>query len=84
MLSFLLMQLCIYAFVRPIGGRRVAIPAAALPLALHLFNYGLEIRPYTLLLAMAMAALVRVIQSTVPAAIRSTTDSGKSIASALW
>jgi hypothetical protein len=56
-LSFLLLQICLFGFVKPIAGRRAACLAMFLPIGMRISVYATEARPYALLMAMSMAAL---------------------------
>ncbi len=56
--GFLLLQLCIFFFVRRLAGPRAAIIAMAVPLLTASFRYSVEGRPYGLLLGLYALSLL--------------------------
>jgi hypothetical protein len=53
LLGYLLMQVCLFFLVRRIAGERAGIVAAAIPALTATLYYGVEARPYGLLLGLA-------------------------------
>jgi 4-amino-4-deoxy-L-arabinose transferase-like glycosyltransferase len=58
LLGFLLMQICLFVYVRRIGGERAAIFALAFPALTATLYFSAEGRPYGLLLGLCALALV--------------------------
>jgi hypothetical protein len=58
LLGFLLMQICIFVFVRRIAGEKPAVFALAFPALTATFYYSAEGRPYGLLLGLSALAMV--------------------------
>ena len=56
--GYLLMQACLFYFVRRIASERVATFALALPALMGAFSYGVQARPYALLLGLSALAML--------------------------
>ncbi len=56
--GFLLFQLCLFFFVRPLAGDRSAVIAMATPILTASFRYSVEGRPYGLLLGLYALSLL--------------------------
>ena len=56
--GYLLMQICLFVFVRRIAGERAAIFALAFPALIGNFAYAVQARPYGMLLGWAALAMV--------------------------
>jgi 4-amino-4-deoxy-L-arabinose transferase-like glycosyltransferase len=56
--GFLLLEVCLYFFVKRLSGSRTAIIAMAFPLLTASFRYSVEGRPYGLLLGLYAASLL--------------------------
>lgn len=58
MCGYLLMQLCLYYFVRRIAGERAATFALAIPALMGVSSYAVQARPYGLLLGLCAVAML--------------------------
>jgi hypothetical protein len=58
MCSYLLMQVCLFYFVRRIAGERAATVALALPALMGVVSYSVQARPYGLLLGLSALAIL--------------------------
>jgi hypothetical protein len=56
--GFVLMQVCLFYFVRPIAGERVATLALGLPALLGTSAYAMQARPYAMLMGLSALAMV--------------------------
>jgi 4-amino-4-deoxy-L-arabinose transferase-like glycosyltransferase len=56
--GFLLLEVCLFIFVRRLAGERAAVIAMAVPMLTACFQYATEGRPYGLLLGLYAASLV--------------------------
>ena len=58
LLGFLLMQVCLFGFARRVAGERAGVLAAAVPALTATMFYGVQARPYGVLLGLAALILV--------------------------
>jgi hypothetical protein len=58
MCGYLLMQICLFYFVRRIAGERAATFALAIPALLGVVSYGVDARPYGLLLGLSALVML--------------------------
>ncbi len=57
LLGFLLMQVCLFFFVRNLAGERAGVVAAAYPVLTTALNFSVKVRPYGLMLGLYALAL---------------------------